>query len=74
MTVRKASLTTAWIDFVSWIVFHVPEFRGLESRGLRGPFEGWRSKEEGSVSDRARCSTLSPVLEARALCSAGLAR
>lgn len=30
----------------------------------------WLAKEEGSVSDRAHCSTLSPVLEARALCLA----
>lgn len=32
------------------------------------------SKEEGSVSDHAHCSALSPALEARALCSAALAR
>lgn len=32
------------------------------------------SKEEGSVSDHAHCLTLSLVLEARALCSAALAR
>ena len=27
VTVRRARLTTAWIGLVSWVGFHVPEFR-----------------------------------------------